>query len=528
MLMKFVSVLFFLFIFSDIYPQKGIWTPDNGDGSYTNPVIYADYSDPDVIRVGDDYFLTASSFVNTPGLPVLHSKDLVNWEIINYAVKNIPYGKFDIPMRGNGIWAPSIRFHKGEYYIYFGDPDYGIFMTKTRNPYEKWEPLKLVKEAKGWIDACPFWDEDGNAYLVHAWAKSRSGIKGILTLNRMSPDGEKILDEGIKIFDGTEKNPTTEGPKLYKRNGYYYILAPAGGVTSGWQLALRAKNIYGPYEEKIVLAQGKTEINGPHQGGWVESPGGESWFLHFQDKGAFGRIVHLQPVKWENGWPIMGSAGEPVERFKKPFCKVGSTGINLPGSDEFNRSDLSLQWQWEANHSDEWYNIKEGKLRLYSVPIASDSVRLWNIPNILGQKFPGPDCTITTKLSFCPKSEGESTGIIILGMDYCFLSITSKESGFLLSLTICMNADNNGKEKINWSKRVESGEIFLRVSINNGGNCIFSFSTEGNRFENIDYTFPAKKGKWVGAKIGIFSTAPYNCKKTGFTDYDWFKFNGKE
>ena len=305
-------------------PTKAVWVPDNGDGTYKNPIIYADYSDLDVVRVGDDFYMVSSSFNCSPGLPVLGSKDLVNWTIIGHVFQKNPFDIFDSPQHGNGVWAPSIRYHNGEFYVYYGDPDLGIFMAKTKNPAGPWEPLVHVKEAKGLIDPCPFWDDDGQAYLIHAWAKSRAGINSILTINRMSLDGTKILDEGKMVFDGHANHPTIEGPKLYKQNGYYYIFAPAGGVRNGWQTVLRARNIYGPYEDRIVLHQGNTEINGPHQGGWVELKSGESWFIHFQDRDAYGRIIHLQPVKWVDDWPVMGidndgdGTGEPVLTYKKP------------------------------------------------------------------------------------------------------------------------------------------------------------------------------------------------------------------
>ncbi|WP_435524065.1 glycoside hydrolase 43 family protein [Chryseobacterium indoltheticum] len=242
------------------------------------------YSDPDVTRVGDDYYMTASSFNEAPGLPILHSKDMVNWKLVNYALPDVlPAKNFSTPKRGDGVWAPAIRFHKGEFYIYWGDPDFGIYMVKTKDPLGKWDDPVLVMEGKGLIDSCPFWDEDGNAYLIHGWAGSRAGVKSLLSINKMNSEGTKVLDKGVHIFDGHDAHPTVEGPKMYKRNGYYYIFAPAGGVATGWQLVLRSKNIYGPYEEKIVLEQGKTKINGPHQGAWVDTPSGEDWFYHFQD-----------------------------------------------------------------------------------------------------------------------------------------------------------------------------------------------------------------------------------------------------
>ncbi len=276
-----------------------VWVADNGDGTYKNPIIHADYSDPDAIRVGEDFYMTASSFNAVPGLPILHSKDLVNWAIIGYVfTRQPPLDVFSKPQHGNGVWAPALRYHKGEFYLYYPDPDYGIYLAKATNPAGPWSEPLLVKAAKGWIDPCPLWDDDGNAYLVNALAASRSGVKSILVVNRMSADGTKLLDDGVMVFDGHDKHPTLEGPKFYKRNGYYYISAPAGGVETGWQLVLRAKNIYGPYEEKIVLAQGKTQINGPHQGAWLDTPTGEFWFIHFQDRGPYGRIVHLQPMRW--------------------------------------------------------------------------------------------------------------------------------------------------------------------------------------------------------------------------------------
>lgn len=306
-----------------------VWQPDQDDGTYRNPILYADYSDPDMIRVGEDFFMVASSFAMSPCLPVLHSKDLVNWKIVNHVFRTFPDSSYDLPRHGDGVWAPSIRYHDGYVWVFFGAPDEGIYMSKTKDPFGEWSPLHLVKKVKGWIDPCPFWDDDGKAYLVHAFARSRIGFKHILQVCEMKPDGTELLTEGTYIFDGTENHPTIEGPKIYKRDGYYYIFAPAGGVPTGWQSILRSKNIYGPYEDKIVLAQGNSPTNGPHQGAWVELENDEHWFIHFQDKGPYGRITHLQPMTWtDDGWPQMGinqtvdGVGEPVLQWKKPSCSA--------------------------------------------------------------------------------------------------------------------------------------------------------------------------------------------------------------
>ena len=225
-----------------------VWNPDNGNGTYTNPVLYADYSDPDVVAVGDDFYLTASSFNCIPGLPILHSNDLVNWQIIGYALQEQePKAIFDLPQHGKGVWAPAIRHHNGELYIYWVDPDHGIFMVKTKDPRGKWDSPVCVLAGKGMIDPCPMWDEDGKCYLVNGWAGSRSGYNSVLTIRQLSADGTKAIGKPRIVFDGGQENHTTEGPKLYKRDGYYWIMCPAGGVKHGWQLAMRSKNIYGPY-----------------------------------------------------------------------------------------------------------------------------------------------------------------------------------------------------------------------------------------------------------------------------------------
>ncbi|MFL5772331.1 MAG: glycoside hydrolase 43 family protein, partial [Flavisolibacter sp.] len=321
--MKQLLTILFSFILLQCRAQKNyvsqVWVADNGDGTYKNPVLNADYSDPDAIRVGDDYYMTSSSFEDIPGLPILHSKDLVNWKLIGHALKRqIPVEHFSLPHHGEGVWAPALRFHNNEFYIYYPDPDFGIYLVKARNAAGPWTDPVLVAAGKGLIDPCPLWDDDGQAYLVHAFAGSRAGIKSIIVVKKMNKEGTKLSDEGVMVYDGHETDPTIEGPKFYKYKGWYYIFAPAGGVATGWQLVLRSKNIYGPYERKVVMDQGSSKINGPHQGAWVRTQTGEDWFLHFQDKDAYGRVVHLQPMKWINEWPVIGidrdgdGKGEPV------------------------------------------------------------------------------------------------------------------------------------------------------------------------------------------------------------------------
>src|SRR4051812_17739323 len=282
------------------------WAPDQGDGTYRNPVLCADYSDPDVIRAGGDFYLTASSFNCTPGLPVLHSRDLVNWSLIHHALKNLPHPRFSDVQHGQGVWAPAIRHHAGRFRIFFPMPDEGLYVTTADDPRAAWSEPHLLLAGKGLIDPCPLWDDDGRAYVVYAYAGSRAGIRNKLHVRPMTPDGSRVLGEGKIVWEIAPDLPALEGPKFYKRNGWYYLLAPSGGVATGWQIVLRAREVYGPYEEKVVLAQRGTAVNGPHQGALVDTPQGEWWFMHFQDAGPYGRVVHLQPVRWENDWPLIG------------------------------------------------------------------------------------------------------------------------------------------------------------------------------------------------------------------------------
>ncbi len=508
--------------------ENFVWSPDNLDGTYTNPVIFADYSDPDVIRVEDDFYMVSSSFSNFPGLPVLHSKDLVNWKIISHAAQNYPFKEFSEPLHGNGIWSPSLRYHEGYYWIFFGDPDNGILMTKSKNPAGPWEPLHIVEAAKGWIDPCPFWDEDGQAYLVHAWAKSRVGFNGILTLNRMSPDGKKLLDEGLLIFDGQNNHPTIEGPKLYKRNGYYYIFAPAGGVKTGWQTVIRSKNIYGPYEDKIVLEQGSTNINGPHQGALLELESGESWFIHFQDRGAYGRVTHLNPVKWTENWPTIGidldgnGIGEPVHVFRKPNVGKSFSIITPQTSTEFDKQKLGLQWQWEALSDENWFSLKDkpGFLRLRCMEKPENFLTLRNLPNVLSQKFPGPEFSTVTKLNFSLKEIGESFGLVVLGSDYSCLEITFENEGAVLRRKTYREKDK--KEISGKGISLEQNSVYLKLYVREGAVCSFAYSLDGNKYQVIGKEFYAQPGRWVGAKIGLYAFSEKNSK--GFVDVDYIRF----
>jgi beta-xylosidase len=511
-----------------------VWVADNGDGTYKNPVLNADYSDPDAIRVGDDFYLVSSSFEDIPGLPILHSKDLVNWTIIGHGLtRQPPFDHFDIPRHGDGVWAPAIRYHNGEFYIYYPDPDYGIYLITSKKAEGPWSEPVLVEGGKGLIDPCPLWDDDGQLYLVHAFAGSRAGIKSIIVINKLNQEGTKVIDEGKLVYDGHETDPTIEGPKLYKKNSYYYIFAPAGGVSTGWQLVLRSKHIYGPYERRVVMDQGTTNINGPHQGAWVTTQTGEDWFLHFQDKGVYGRVVHLEPMKLIDNWPVIGidkngdGKGEPALTYKKPNVGKMYSIVTPVESDEFNSNNLGLQWQWMANQQPTWYftDPAKGVLRLFSSKEPGSARNLWDVPNVLLQKFPAEEFMVTTKLSFYPnpKLENEETGLTIMGLSYACIKLVKKHDGTYLVYAVCDNAEKGETEKQNEIKKIDDNTIYLRVTINKGGICNFSYSPDGSNFVKAADTFQAKEGRWIGAKVGIFCTRKDQTNDSGYTDFDWFR-----
>lgn len=524
--------------------RSEVWVSDEGNGMYRNPVLHADYSDPDVCAVGEDYFLTASSFNCTPGLPILHSKDLVNWKIVNYALKKVePVEYYNEARHGKGVWAPSIRFHEGVFYIYWGDPDFGIFMVKTRDPYGEWDKPVLVKAGKGMIDPCPLWDDDGRVYLAHAWAGSRAKFNSVLTVCEMNKEGTAVISDPVLVFDGNDGvNHTIEGAKFYKRNGFYYLFAPAGGVVSGWQLVMRSKDVYGPYEARIVMAQGKTDINGPHQGGWVDTPAGESWFLHFQDKGAYGRVLHLNPMKWINDWPVIGvdkdgdGCGDPVSRYRKP--KTGKTyPIETPvESDEFDTRKLGLQWEWHANYQDVFgFTTNMGYVRIYGHELSPHFKNFWEVPNLLMQKFPAEEFTATAKLKVSAKDDGQLSGLIIMGWDYSWIGVEKQGEKFLLKQAVCKDAEQGNLEQVSTlavlepSRKFEAGlfpnyerEIYIRVHVDKGAYCRFSYSLDGKKFTEAGTLFKARQGKWIGAKVGMFSVTPHG-KERGWLDVDWFR-----
>ncbi len=481
--------------------------------TYTNPILPYDYSDPDVCRVGKIYYMTSSSFNCVPGLQILESADLVHWQLVDAALPTAVPGteQNEAPQYGGGVWAPSIRHHDGRFYIYYGDPDRGVYCVRSEKTTTlpcRWEKAVLVCEAKGYIDACPLWDDNGRVYLVHAFAGSRAGFKSALAVMELSADGLSAVSASRLVFDGHPDNPTTEGPKFYKRSGYYYIFCPAGGVATGWQLVLRSRSPYGPYEAKRVLEQGTTAINAPHQGAWVTSEPLSTdlgtisdWFFHFQDVGVAGRIVHLQPMRWVGDWPVMGKQGEPVSSLSVSGLS-GTTvspqaGVTPTWRDDFSAATLDLSWQWSGNYRPQYAfcNSAESLLRLFSYP--TDSIH--SASNLLLQKIPaGRAFTITTKVRFTPNpktQQYERAGLMVAG-----------RQSFLL------DAPKNGK----W--------VWLRVEVTEQLQGRFYLSNDGKTYTAMGAPFTLVEGEWIGAKVGLFCCrSRVRINDSGYIDVDFFE-----
>ncbi|MYT82551.1 Beta-xylosidase [Streptomyces sp. MnatMP-M77] len=505
------------------------WTADLGDGTYRNPVLNADWSDPDVVRVGDDYYLTASSFGRSPGLPLLHSRDLVNWTAVGHALDRLePAAEFSAPRHDRGVWAPSLRHRGGRFWIFWGDPDHGIQQINAERVEGPWSAPHLLKAGKGLIDACPLWDEEtGEAYLVHAWAKSRSGVKNRLTGHRMSPDGRELLDEGATLVDA-DRIPgwfTLEGPKLYRRDGCFVILAPAGGVETGWQGAFRSRDFFGPYEERVVLAQGRTDVNGPHQGGWVDTPAGEDWFLHFQARGAYGRVVHLQPMRWDaDGWPVIGDRGEPVLRHTKPVAPAQPV-VAPAVDDDFPGGRPGAQWQWTANPRHGWAARGAGDgLRLTCVRTADEhDLRL--LPNILVQRLPAEAFTVDVELVLDSVEAGAKAGLAVLGDAFGWIGLAVAADGTPRLVHRFAEGAAAHERDAAGSRASPGGRARLRVEVTAGARCRFSADT-GDGFRPSGQVFAATPWRWAGALLGLFATAPAGTGPAGTARFTAFRVTG--
>jgi beta-xylosidase len=468
--------------------RPGTWG-DQGNGTYINPILNADYSDPDVIRVNDRYYMVASDF-HFMGMQVLASEDMVNWRLISRIYSRLDFPGWNENARyAGGSWAPAIRHHDGRFWVFFCTPHEGLFMSTAVDPAGPWSPLHRVQAVEKWEDPCPFWDEDGKAYL----GRSRHGA-GPIIIHRMTPDGARLLDDGVTVYTG----PVAEGVKLFKRGGYYYISIPEGGVERGWQTVLRSKNIYGPYEKRVTLEQGGTPVNGPHQGAMVDTPDGRWFFYHFQHAGALGRVVHLQPMHWHDDWPVVGvdldrnGIGEPVYVWEKP---IRSAAIFAPQTDDdFSSPLLSLQWQFNHNPVDgAWSLSSPAGLTLRA--LKSPSFRLAR--NTLTQKMMGYASEATVAVDLRDMADWQRNGLVCMGKENRMLGVKMEKG------QRCLYISNDTVEQV--ITNISADRLYLSVSIDMLRQHVqFSYSLDNIAFTPCGEPFVVRFGFWKGARIGLY------------------------
>jgi beta-xylosidase len=505
---------------------------------YRNPILYADYSDPDVLRFGKRYYLVASSFHFSPGIPVLESLDLVHWRIAGHVLRRLGFapGYDMVPpftltdatggpvgpgqRYGGGVWAPAVRYHDHKFYVYWPTPDEGIFVSTAQRMEGPWSAPVTVLAGPGFEDPCPFWDSDGKAYLVHAKVGA-----GSLILHRLSADGLRVLDEGRTIVEDRVNLPVIEGPKLYKRHGWYYIFAPIGGVGSGGQAVLRAHNIFGPYEWRVVLVPGQTKVLGPHQGGYVETPNGQGWFIHFNNTGAFGRITYLEPVRWRDDWPVIGepvgdgAQGQPVSEHAVPVVVPEAPQYRLQDADEFNSPTLGLQWEWNHNPDDQLWSLsaRPGYLRLRAAP----AQYLVTARNTLTQVLQGPAVTVTARFDIGHLSDQQRAGLVLFGVRPTWIGVVHDAGSSYLTYASA-GVETRGP--------VLSGEVIdLQAQVSPDQSVRFAYATEAGAFQEFGpATALSRFSWWKGSRPGVFTyvrTGPEGATGAapeGYVDIDWF------
>lgn len=484
---------------------------------FENPVILSDYSDPDAIRYKDTYYMIASSFNHVPGVPVLKSKNLVNWKLIHYIFDELPFPRYNKVCHGDGAWAPSLRYHDGVFYAIIPFPDEGIYISSCKDIDKgDWSPLWCLIEAKGIIDPCPIWDED-KCYIVVGFAKSRIGFNSMLGVYEVTSDLKTKLTDYKIVFDGHYTQPTIEGPKFYKRNSFYYIMAPAGSVKTGWQVCLRSKNIYGPYEEKIVMMQGASKTNGPHQGALIDINENQFAFLHFQDMKAYGRVVHLQPVEWIEDWPICGKIGDPLlPGIPYEVCDYLidlESNYSIPMSDEFDSDELSLIWQTPANKTGHWYDLKDG-LTLHCVYTDEAASKALNLtPNLFLTKLALPSFTVHTLCHLHLEKDGDEVGLCYMGSSYAYVCVKRihnqtyiqiRQGNFKQEEDVILFEQPYGKSEIEFFMEYIGPESY-RLGYNE---------------EVYHEVFTATPGRWIGGKYGIYAKGK---ESEGMATFKYFR-----
>ncbi|MBC7826650.1 MAG: glycoside hydrolase 43 family protein [Chitinophagaceae bacterium] len=485
-----------------------------------NPILPADYSDLDCIRVGNDYYAVSSTFQYSPGFIILHSNDLVNWSVLGHAVTDITQISAEMNWDkmnryGRGIWAGAIRYHNKKFWIYFGTPDEGYFMTTAKNPAGPWEPLHQVMAEKGWDDCCPFWDDDGQGYLIGT--NFSDGYK--IHLFKLTADGKNIFRESGKVI---YQSKGSEANKLYKINGTYYHFFSEVKPSGRAIMMERSKNIRGPYTELRQLSHAQKQFNEPNQGGIVQTQKGDWYFLTHHGTGDWsGRVMSLLPVSWVDGWPVIGEIGEdgigrmvwsgkiPVDRSKV---------ITPKASDEFSKKILSPQWEWNYHpRSDKWsLTQRPGWLRLRAFkPIISNN--LLKAGNTITQRsFRTDGNEVIIKLDISGMADGQKAGLTHFGSpNYSTIGVACNGN--------TKNLEFNLKGIITEGPVLTGNILWLKSTWGLDGKSLYFYSTDGFSYIPFGDPYQMMWGSYRGDRLGIFS---YNNKTDeGHIDVDFFRYN---
>ena len=509
--MRTVLIIFVLAFFHANISIAQQFHSDNGDGTYTNPVIPSDFPDPDVIRVGDDYYMVTTTMYIFPGVTILKSKDLVNWEYCSNAIPRFDYSKaynLDGGHRyGKGQWATSLKYHNGKFYLLFITLNEGGFMLTSDKAEGPWHITHLPR---GFYDPGLFFDDNGKVYVAQGYGK--------ISITEVN-DSLVAIGKDSLVFVGDIRGGL-EGTHVYKINGYYYLYATYGG-PKGIQVALRSKNIYGPYEEKVVIEDGTPGINyGIHQGALIETQTGEWWTMLFVDSGPFGRFPSLQPVTWVDGWPMVGNQGKAVTIYRKP--NVGNTYpiSNFPMSDDFGEQKLGMQWGWNHNPDNQFWSLtdRKGYLRLRTAKVVDSFPKAINTltQRIFAKRDQSIPTTATIKIDISKMKDGDVAGLAVMQEPYADISVCKKSK---TSFIVMHNAD-----KPIDSVLITRKTIFLRANASNKTKIAnFEYSENGKDFHvlgsPLNMAFSLKY--FTGNKFCLFN---YATKELGgYVDFDWFR-----
>jgi beta-xylosidase len=486
---------------------------DNKNGTYTNPIIAADFPDPDVIRVENTYYMVNTTMFVFPGVTILKSHDLVNWQYCSNAVQRFHFSPcYDLDgcnRYGHGQWATSLRYHNGKYYLLFITLNEGGFLCTATNPKGPW---KIRHLPKGFYDASLLFDDDGKIYVAHGNSK--------IYVTELDADFAPMGKDSL-VFTGDIRHGL-EGTHFYKINGYYYLYSTYGG-RDGIQVALRSKNVYGPYREKVVIRDTMRGVNfGIHQGALVETQTGQWWTMLFADQGAFGRFPSLQPVKWVKGWPMVGVDGKAVVTYQKPDVGIEYPVTTLPTSDEFDETKLGMQWGWNHNPvPDKWsLTRRPGYLRLETAKVVSD---LPEARNTLTQRmfayYSKSVLTIgVTKMDIGNMKDGDVAGLAIFQHPYAYIAVKQWQGSRYVAMV------NNGKTID--SAVIKTNTVFLQASASYGtSKASFSYSVDNKHFIPMgnELAMRFSLSIFTGNKLCLFNYATQTLG--GTVDFDWFRMH---